>query len=249
MLRPREAGRPGSGTGGRPRGSDGESVVGTSSVGLDQARCFIVGQGCSWGGTVQRLQCSPLGAPVLIAPSRRLEVPMSVRLPSLGAARCPGRLTVSLLAVTLLSAASASAQRPPQRVTRLPRLPAGAVASTPAQARSKGIWEPVNYAEDVELNDVFFASADEGWASGGTTVIIGTCSWAIRNPPTGRRPCCDSSTSAPAGRSGPAPATASCCTPAMARTGSLRAPSVRMPATTCSRLRPTGSCSKGTASA
>ena len=30
----------------------------------------------------------------------------------------------------------------------------------------KGIFEPVNYPEDVELTDVFFIDADNGWASG-----------------------------------------------------------------------------------
>ena len=37
----------------------------------------------------------------------------------------------------------------------------------------KGIWEPVNYPEDVELDDVFFVDPLEGWAAGGTTVMNG----------------------------------------------------------------------------
>lgn len=38
-------------------------------------------------------------------------------------------------------------------------------SQTPAP-RYKGIWEPVNYAEDVEFTDVFFVTADMGWAVG-----------------------------------------------------------------------------------
>lgn len=34
------------------------------------------------------------------------------------------------------------------------------------QPRFKGIWEPVNYPQDVELTDVFFVSADVGWVTG-----------------------------------------------------------------------------------
>jgi photosystem II stability/assembly factor-like uncharacterized protein len=37
-----------------------------------------------------------------------------------------------------------------------------------AQPRYKGIWEPVNYAEDISLKSVYFASAQTGWVSGGT---------------------------------------------------------------------------------
>ncbi len=38
-------------------------------------------------------------------------------------------------------------------------------SQTPAP-RYKGIWEPVNYDKDVEFTDVFFVTADVGWAVG-----------------------------------------------------------------------------------
>ncbi len=37
----------------------------------------------------------------------------------------------------------------------------------------KGVWEPVSYPEDVELDDVFFVDPLEGWVAGGTTVMNG----------------------------------------------------------------------------
>jgi photosystem II stability/assembly factor-like uncharacterized protein len=47
---------------------------------------------------------------------------------------------------------------------------AGAVtapgAASATQPRFKGIWEPVNYSEDAELQDVCFVTADVGWVSG-----------------------------------------------------------------------------------
>lgn len=42
-----------------------------------------------------------------------------------------------------------------------------------AQSSVKGIWEPVNYGEDVQLNGVYFVTPDEGWASGGNGVGAG----------------------------------------------------------------------------
>ena len=36
-----------------------------------------------------------------------------------------------------------------------------------AQPKYKGIWEPVNYTEDIGLNSVYFVSAQTGWVSGG----------------------------------------------------------------------------------
>lgn len=34
------------------------------------------------------------------------------------------------------------------------------------QPKFKGIWEPINYKEDVEFTDVYFVTPEEGWASG-----------------------------------------------------------------------------------
>lgn len=39
-------------------------------------------------------------------------------------------------------------------------------AASATQRRFKGIWEPVNYSEDAELQDVYFVTADVGWVSG-----------------------------------------------------------------------------------
>jgi len=41
-------------------------------------------------------------------------------------------------------------------------------AAQGSQAQWKGVWEPVNYDQDVELNSVYFTTADEGWIGGGT---------------------------------------------------------------------------------
>jgi len=38
--------------------------------------------------------------------------------------------------------------------------------TTAAPPQSRGIWEPVNYAEDVEFTDVFFVTGEIGWAVG-----------------------------------------------------------------------------------
>jgi photosystem II stability/assembly factor-like uncharacterized protein len=49
-------------------------------------------------------------------------------------------------------------------------------ASAPAEAsdqRVKAIWEPINYPEDLELNDVFFVTDQEGWITGGRNEMHG----------------------------------------------------------------------------
>jgi len=38
--------------------------------------------------------------------------------------------------------------------------------ATAAPSQDKGIWEPVNYSEDVEFTDVFFVTGEVGWAVG-----------------------------------------------------------------------------------
>ena len=41
------------------------------------------------------------------------------------------------------------------------------------EAKYKGVLEPVSYGEDVELNDVYFVTTDEGWVSGGNGISAG----------------------------------------------------------------------------
>jgi len=65
-----------------------------------------------------------------------------------------------------------SAQTPARPQARPAARASGALAaqSTPAaqaQPKYKGIWERVNYGEDINLNSVYFVSAQTGWASGG----------------------------------------------------------------------------------
>jgi photosystem II stability/assembly factor-like uncharacterized protein len=41
-------------------------------------------------------------------------------------------------------------------------------AASSSRSALKGIWEPVSYPEDVELNGVFFVNSDVGWVTSGT---------------------------------------------------------------------------------
>lgn len=47
-------------------------------------------------------------------------------------------------------------------------------AAASAQQQYKAIFEPVNYPQDVNLKDVFFTSADEGWVAGEHATILHT---------------------------------------------------------------------------
>jgi len=60
--------------------------------------------------------------------------------------------------------------------SRPPAQRAAAQSTPPAQAQPKykGIWERVNYGEDINLNSVYFVSAQTGWASGGGSGGAGT---------------------------------------------------------------------------
>ena len=70
-------------------------------------------------------------------------------------------LLMALLAFALFAdAAPAAAQRA-----------AGKLASS---VRMKGIWEPVNYGEDLTLESVYFVTPTVGWASGQAGTIIKT---------------------------------------------------------------------------
>lgn len=71
------------------------------------------------------------------------------------------RLVAASFLASLLAAPPAFAQggRRPRAVVRRP--------APTAPAAEAGIWEPVNYPHDISLTDVFFVTADEGWAAGG----------------------------------------------------------------------------------
>src|SRR5687768_10503102 len=47
-------------------------------------------------------------------------------------------------------------------------LDAQGAAACSGRSALKGIWEPVSYPEDVELNGVFFVNSDVGWVTSGT---------------------------------------------------------------------------------
>src|SRR5512134_1669269 len=42
-----------------------------------------------------------------------------------------------------------------------------------AKPQFKGIFEPVNYPEDITLYDTFFVTGDVGWIAGGTVNLVG----------------------------------------------------------------------------
>jgi len=82
----------------------------------------------------------------------------------------------ALLAGALLGAPQALRAQTPtrstparQRTLHKPATPPGA-----DQPKFKGIFEPVNYNQDLNLNDVFFVSDDEGWVSGEHGTILHT---------------------------------------------------------------------------
>jgi photosystem II stability/assembly factor-like uncharacterized protein len=73
---------------------------------------------------------------------------------------------VALVTTLLLSDLSVSGQVAPAKPAK---------AATPSQIpKLKAIWEPVNYGEDLELTDVYFASPLEGWVTGAAGTILHT---------------------------------------------------------------------------
>lgn len=80
---------------------------------------------------------------------------------------------LTALAALALSAALAQAQSPrrpaPAPGARPPASPAGA-----PQTGFKGIWEPVNYKQDIKLTDVYFVSATTGWVTGEHGTLLKT---------------------------------------------------------------------------
>jgi photosystem II stability/assembly factor-like uncharacterized protein len=74
------------------------------------------------------------------------------------------------LFVTLIWCASyAAGQEPRSRPA-----PAKPAAPKTEQPKFKAIWEPVNYKEDLNLTDVFFASDEVGWVTGEHGTILHT---------------------------------------------------------------------------
>jgi photosystem II stability/assembly factor-like uncharacterized protein len=81
-------------------------------------------------------------------------------------------LKCSLVAAGLMTySLTLAAQKPPapRPGAKSQSAPAKRPATVPAaaQPKFKGIWEPVNYPEDIEFISAYFVSGDEGWVSGG----------------------------------------------------------------------------------
>jgi photosystem II stability/assembly factor-like uncharacterized protein len=76
---------------------------------------------------------------------------------------------ISLLVILIGCVSYAAGQR--QRSRPASAKPA---ASKTEQPKFKAIWEPVNYKEDLNLTDVFFASDDVGWVTGEHGTILHT---------------------------------------------------------------------------
>ncbi len=53
-------------------------------------------------------------------------------------------------------------------------LPGAALAQAAKPATAKGVWEPVNYTEDLTLTDAFFVTPEVGWVSGDKGTILHT---------------------------------------------------------------------------
>jgi photosystem II stability/assembly factor-like uncharacterized protein len=76
-------------------------------------------------------------------------------------------LSVSMLfaaAWMLLAVATGQAQQ--RTVKKIPQRAAATTASSAPEPKYKGIWEPVNYPDDIEIKSVFFVNENEGWAAG-----------------------------------------------------------------------------------
>src|SRR2546425_2807872 len=80
-------------------------------------------------------------------------------------------LAGAMLCVPLFLRAQTPTRRTPGRQRTLPR--PGAPTGT-EQPKFKGIFEPVNYNQDLKLFATFFVTADEGWVSGEKGTILHT---------------------------------------------------------------------------
>ncbi len=85
----------------------------------------------------------------------------------------PHKRWIRLVGALLLTPYGASSQQGPPR--KAPSKVPAAKAAAPTEAgKFKGIWEPVNYKEDLQLNDVFFVTPDVGYVSGAAGTILKT---------------------------------------------------------------------------
>jgi photosystem II stability/assembly factor-like uncharacterized protein len=92
-----------------------------------------------------------------------------MRRPAASGALALAAALVSAVITTLLSSVpSLSAQTTRPQSTPAQRLARQPTPAAQAKPRFKGIWERVNYTDDISLNSVYFASAQTGWVSGGT---------------------------------------------------------------------------------
>lgn len=71
------------------------------------------------------------------------------------------------LAVLFLTSIQAFEAQTPKKTP-----PSGAASAT--QPKFKAVWEPANYPKDINLLDVVFVSAEEGWAVGTKNTILHT---------------------------------------------------------------------------
>jgi photosystem II stability/assembly factor-like uncharacterized protein len=74
-------------------------------------------------------------------------------------------VSIFLVAAWLMLAVSGSRAQQPA-VKKAPPRATAPVVSSAAEPKYKGIWEPVNYPDDVQLHSVYFVSDKVGWASG-----------------------------------------------------------------------------------
>ena len=88
------------------------------------------------------------------------------------------RLASSLFFAILLSALPALAQKPTSAARRPPVSTSHAgsptVATSSVTPPYKGVFEPVNYRQDINFTDVFFVSPEVGWVSGDHATILKT---------------------------------------------------------------------------
>jgi photosystem II stability/assembly factor-like uncharacterized protein len=80
------------------------------------------------------------------------------------------RLCNRAIGLALLTCLSLWGQRPAAHGTS----PSPASRTASVSTGYKGIFEPVNYPQDVNLTDVFFTGAEEGWVSGEHATILHT---------------------------------------------------------------------------
>src|SRR5947208_3263264 len=81
------------------------------------------------------------------------------------------RIKLLLGAMVLTLALCAYAQQSTKKAAR--PSPVKSAASEGTQPKFKAIWEPVIVQEDIELLSAYFVSPEEGWVTGGRTVMGG----------------------------------------------------------------------------